>query len=82
MTIERKVIGIIDGDTLRVKTKIRGTNYIRIAKMNAPEKGQKGYAVAKAKLNKLKGKIVTLVPKGRSYNRLVAEVRYRRKKVK
>lgn len=82
MTIRRKIKRAIDGDTFEVKTKIRGTNYIRIAGMDAPEKGEKGYSSAKSKLNKLTGKTVTLIPKGRSYNRLVAEVRHKRKKVK
>ena len=82
MTIQRKVKRIVDGDTLEVKNKIRGTNYIRIAGINTPEKRQRGYSSAKSKLNRLKGKVVTLVPKGRSYNRLVADVRYKRRKVK
>ncbi len=82
MTIERKVKRAIDGDTLEVGTKIRGTNYIRIVGIDSPERGQRGYASAKDRLNKLRGKIVTIIPKGRSYNRLVAEIRYRRKKVR
>ena len=81
MTIRRKVIGAVDGDTLYVRNKIRGTNYIRLAGTNAPERGQYGYSVAKAQLNRLAGKTVTLVPQGRSYNRVVADVRYRRRKI-
>ncbi len=81
MTIRRKVIRAVDGDTLQVRNKIRGTNFIRLAGVNAPEKGQRGYSSAKAKLNKLAGKTVTLVPKGRSYGRLVADARHKRKKV-
>jgi len=82
MTIRRKVKRAVDGDTLEVRNKIRGTNYIRIAGTNAPERGQKGYSSAKSKLNRLKGKVVTLVPKGRSYNRVVADVRHKRRKVR
>ena len=82
MTIQRKVVRAVDGDTLQVGTKIRGTNFIRLANVDSPERGEKGYASAKAKLDRLRGKKVTLVPKGRSYNRVVADVRYKRRKVK
>lgn len=82
MTIRRKVKRPVDGDTLEVRNSIRGTNFIRLAKVNAPERGQRGYSSAKAKLNWLSGKTVTLVPKGRSYNRLVADVRYKRRKIR
>ena len=82
MTIRRKVKRAVDGDTLEVRNKIRGTNYIRIAGTNALERGPKGYSSAKSKLNRLKGKVVTLVPKGRSYNRVVADVRHKRRKVR
>ena len=82
MTIRRKVKRAVDGDTLEVRNKIRGTNFIRLAEVNAPERGQSGYSSAKAKLNKLKGKVITLVPKGRSYNGVVADVRHKRRKVR
>ena len=82
MTIRRKVKRAVDGDTLEVRNKIRGTNYIRITGMNAPEKGQRGYSSAKANLNRLKGKVVTLIPRGRSYSRLVADVRHKRRKIR
>lgn len=72
----------MDGDTLEVRSKIRGTNYVRIAGRDAPERGERGYGSAKARLNRLAGKVVTLVPRGRSYNRVVADVRYRRRKIK
>jgi len=80
--MRRKIKRIVDGDTLKTYRKIEDTNYIRIAGMDAPERGQSGYAAAKTKLQKLKGKVVTLIPKGRSYNRIVADVRYKRKKIK
>ncbi len=82
MTTRRKIKRAVDGDTLQTYTKVQGTNYIRIANKNSPEKGQKGYSQAKTQMDKLAGKTVTLTPKGRSYGRLVADVRYKRKKVR
>ncbi len=83
MTIRRKIKKIIDGDTFETVRKLKGTNFIRIRGKNAPEKGQKGYAISKKKLSRLSGKVVTLVPKARDkYGRIVAEVRYKRKKVR
>ena len=81
MTIRRKVKRAVDGDTLEVRNKIRGTNFIRLAGVNAPERGERGYSSAKTKLNQLSGKVVTLIPKGRSYNRVVADVRHKGRKV-
>ncbi|MCD4759905.1 hypothetical protein K8R33_03385 [archaeon] len=80
MTITRTVKRAIDGDTLEVRNQIRGTRYIRLANVDAPEKGQRGYSAAKNKLQRLKGKRITIVPKGRSYNRVVAEVIYNKKR--
>jgi len=82
MTIRRKIKRAVDGDTLEVRNKLKGTNFIRLIGINAPERGQRGYSSAKSNLNRLKGKVVTLIPRGRSYNRLVADVRYKRRKVK
>jgi endonuclease YncB( thermonuclease family) len=82
MTIKRKIKRVIDGDTFQTYRKIQGTNRIRLANVNAPEKGQKGYSVAKQRLNKYKNKTVTITPKGRSYGRLVAETRYKKKMIK
>ena len=81
-TVRRKVQEVIDGDTIRVRNRVEGSQYIRIANLNAPEKGQKGYSQAKNKLKKLEGKTVTIKPKGKSYNRTVADVIYKRKKIK
>ena len=81
MTIHRKVRRAVDGDTLEVYRKVRGTNFIRITGTDAPERGERGYSSAKSELNRLAGKTVTLVPQGRSYNRVVADVRYRRRKI-
>ena len=83
MTIRRKVNKVIDGDTFEIGRKLQGTNRIRIAGYNAPEYGQKGYRSAKTRLNRLiSGKQVTIVPVGRSYNRLVADVRKNRRKIR
>ena len=81
-SIRRKVQKVIDGDTFRVRNRVNGSQFIRIAGLNAPEKGKKGYASAKKKLSKLKGKVVTLRPVGTSYGRTVAEVIYKRKKIR
>lgn len=76
----RKVQEIIDGDTFKVRRNVDGSQFIRIAGMDAPEKGKKGYKDAKKKLKKLKGKTVTIRPVGKSYGRTVAHVIYKRKK--
>lgn len=82
LTIRRKVKGAVDGDTLKIITKLRGSNFIRIAGMDAPERGEPGYSSAKNRLNKLKGKTVTVTPRGRSYNRVVADVRFKRRLIR
>ena len=81
MTTQRTVKRVIDGDTFVVSRKVQGTNRIRIAGFNAPELKERGGRVAADKLKKLiENKKVTIVPVGRSYNRLVADVRQKRKK--
>lgn len=82
MTTRRKIKRVIDGDTFETHTNVRGTNYIRIAGKNSPEKGQQGYSKEKDALGKLEGKTVTLKPRGRSYNRVVADVRYKRRLIR
>jgi len=79
--VKRKIKRAVDGDTLETYTKVNGTNFIRLANVNAPEKGELGFMSAKNKLSALKDKVVTLVPKGRSYGRVVADVRYKGRKV-
>ena len=81
-TVRRKVQEIIDGDTFKVRRRVKGSQFIRVAGLDAPERGQRGYASAKAKLNRMKGKVVTIRPKGKSYGRSVAEVIFKRKKVR
>jgi len=81
--IRRKVKRVIDGDTFIVSRKIGNTNRIRLAGINAPEKHQFGGKRATNRLRGLiGGKTVTIVPVGRSYNRIVADVRHKRKSLK
>jgi len=47
---KEKVTKVIDGDTFLTS---RRTKPVRLANVNAPEKGEKGYSNAKAKLSKL-----------------------------
>lgn len=83
MVIQRKVKKVLDGDTFQTHTKIRGSNFVRIAGKNAPEKHQFGGKQATQKLKRqIQGKIVTLQPVGKSYGRTVAKVRYKRKLIR
>ena len=82
MTIYRKVKRVIDGDTFEVFRKVGNTRFVRLAGVNAPELYQRGGREAATSLKRLiQGKTITLVPKGRSYSRLVADVRYKRRKL-
>ena len=83
MTIRRKVKRVIDKDTFQTYRKIQGTDRIRIAgvhgaKLNTSQ-GRKQRDQMK---RKIQGKIVTLQPVGRSYGRVVAKVKHRRKLLK
>ena len=82
MTIRRKIKSAVDGDTFKTYRKINGTNYVRIAGINTPERGERGYSSANEQLNRLAGKSVTLVPQERSYNSVLAYVIYHRRKVR
>lgn len=81
-SVRRKVQKIIDGDTFKVRKGVRGSQYIRIAGMDAPERGQRGYLSSKNKLKKLKGRTVTIKPKAKSHGRTVGEVIFKRKRVR
>ena len=82
MTIYRKVKKVLDGDTFQTYRKVNGSNYVRLAGVNAPERYQFGGAAATARLKRqIQGKTVTLQPVGRSYSRVVARVRCRRRLV-
>jgi len=83
MTIRRKVKRVIDGDTFQTHTKVKGSNYVRIANKNAPESYQFGGSQATSKLKRqIQGKTVTLQPVGRSYGRVVAKVRKDRRLIR
>lgn len=83
MSYRRKVQKIVDGDTFKVRNRVKGSQFIRITGINCPEKGQQGYHSAKQNLSKkIQGKTVTVKPKGRSYGRVVADVIYNRKRLR
>jgi endonuclease YncB( thermonuclease family) len=83
MVIRRTVKRVLDGDTFKTYRKINGSNFVRIANKNAPERYQFGGREATAKLRRqIQGKTVTLQPVGRSYSRVVARVRCNRRLVR
>ncbi len=80
MTLHRRVKKVLDGDTFQTYTKVNGSNFIRIAGKDAPEKYQFGGRESTARLRRqIQGRTVTLQPVGRSYNRVVAKVRCKRR---
>jgi len=82
MTIRRTVKRVLDGDTFQTYRKVNGSNYVRLAGVNAPEKYQFGGSQATQRLKRqIQGKTVTLQPVGRSYSRVVAKVRVNRRLV-
>ena len=73
-----KVIRVIDGDTF----KIRGGKAIRLANVGAPELGTRGGAKARDVLNtKIGDKTVIYRTGGKSYGRIVAQVKIAGKSV-
>ena len=83
MTIYRKVKKVIDGDTFQTYTKVIGRNFVRIAEKDSPELHQFGGYTARNKLRRqIQGKVVTLQPVGRSYNRIVARVKRNRRLIR
>ena len=80
--MKRTVKKIIDGDTFVVNRKIGNTNVVRLANVNAPEKYQFGGRKATNVLRGLiGGQQVSITPVGKSYNRIVAQVRKGRKSI-
>lgn len=74
--MRRTVKKVIDGDTFIVNRKINGTNKIRLANVDAPERYQFGGKSATGTLRHLiGGQTVSIIPVGRSYDRVVANVR-------
>ncbi len=83
MTIRRKVKRVIDKDTFETHRKIQGTNRVRIAGMDGAELNTVlGKRQRDQMKRKIQGKVVTLKPVGRSYGRVVAKVRHKRKLVR
>lgn len=72
-----KAIRIIDGDTFKVPGK-----FIRLANVDAPELGRKGGTQAKNQLKDMvQGKTITYKPVGKSYGRVIAQVKLGSKSV-
>ena len=75
MTVTRRVKQIIDGDTFFITQEIQDTNKIRLANVDTPEKYTSAGRIATNVLRGLiGGKIVSILPVGRSYDRIVATV--------
>jgi len=74
MPRNEKVTRIIDGDTFMTASRKKP---IRLANVNTPERGQKGYQSRKTQLSGLvNGKVVSVDVKARDvYGRAVANVR-------
>lgn len=80
MPRKEKVTKVIDGDTFETASR---KHPVRLANVDAPEKGQPGYAKAKAELQKMiQGKEVTIDTVARdTYRRSVAKVKVEGKSV-
>jgi endonuclease YncB( thermonuclease family) len=80
--MRRKVKKVLDGDTFQTHRKVNGSNIVRLANYNAPEKNQHGGKRATNRLRGLiGGKSVTIDPRGKSYGRTVADVFLGRRKI-
>ncbi len=78
----RKVKRVVDGDTFELHRSLNGSKYVRLANVNAPEKGAVGGRKATNVLRgMIGGKTVTIKPKGRSDGRTVGDVVADRKSV-
>jgi len=71
-----KVQKVFDSDTFRIDRKIRGTDRIRLNKINTPEKGRPGSGRATNITKRMiEGKMVTIDPVTEDkYGRLIANV--------
>lgn len=78
--MRRKVKRVVDKDTFETYTKVNGSNFIRIAGMRGAELNTAlGKKQRDQMKRKIQGKTVTIQPVGRSYGRVVAKVRHKRK---
>ena len=83
MTIYRKVKRVIDRDTFQTYRKIQGTDRVRIAGLYGAELNTvRGRLQRDQMKSQIQGKVVTLQPVGRSYSRVVANVRHNRRLVR
>ncbi len=83
MTIYRKVKRVIDRDTFQTYRKIQGTDRVRIAGVYGAELNTvRGRLQRDQMKRQIQGKTVTLQPVGRSYSRVVANVRHNRRLVR
>ncbi len=81
--MRRRVKQVIDGDTFQTYRKIGGSNRVRLAGYNAPERNTREGRTATNRLRGLiGGRTVTVKPVGRSYGRTVADVYSRRMNVR
>lgn len=73
MARKETVTEVLDGDTFRTANR---KNPIRLADVDAPEKGEPGAkAATEALRNLIEGKEVSIDTRGRSYGRSVARVK-------
>lgn len=80
MVIHRKVKRVLDKDTFETYTKVNGSNFVRIAGMHGAELNTAlGRKQRDQMKRKIQGKTVTLQPVSRSYGRVVAKVRHKRR---
>ncbi len=79
---KRTVDKVIDGDTFRTTRKLNGSNYVRLAGVNTPERNQSGFSNATRELARMvSGEKVSIITRGKSYGRNVGDVRVGRKSV-
>lgn len=82
--MKRKIIGIPDGDTVKTKVKVQGSNYLRPVGFNTPEKGEGGFNLARKRLKQAlpKNKVIGVTVVGRDrYGRPLVELRNGRKSI-
>ena len=83
MTTRRTVKRVLDGDTFQTYRKIQGTDRVRIAGVYGAELNTARGRLQRDQMKRqIQGKIVTLRPVGRSYDRVVAKVRHNRRLVR
>ena len=74
---------VIDGDTVMLYRDLKGSRYVRMPNVNAPERKRMGWLKERERIKRMiEGKTVTIRPKGRSYGRIMGEIVYKRKLVR